>query len=208
MTTLVRLLKYPAAMGIGAADGLNDIFWALWLANTGDFFGNTNDNVVWGTDGLAFATLGTTKAKFMAQTKPNGSPLGMRPEILLVPTELEDTAKSLMMSETLNETTTANKPKPVTNIYRGAFKVVSTPYLSNTAINANASAVAWYLLGNPQRVPCIDVAFLNGVDRPTVEQAEADFNTLGIQMRGYYDFGVALQDFRGGVMGAGIADPS
>ena len=27
----------------------------------------------------------------------------------------------------------------------------------------------------------------------------ADFNTLGIQMRGFHDFGVSKQDFRGGV---------
>ena len=27
----------------------------------------------------------------------------------------------------------------------------------------------------------------------------ADFNVLGIQFRGYFDFGVALQDYRGGV---------
>jgi hypothetical protein len=51
------------------------------------------------------------------------------------------------------------------------------------------------------------VAFLNGIDKPTVEQADADFNTLGIQLRGYYDFGVALQDFRGGVKVTGEVDP-
>jgi hypothetical protein len=38
---------------------------------------------------------------------------------------------------------------------------------------------------------------------PTVETAEADFSVLGIQMRGYFDFGVALQDWRGGVKMAG-----
>ena len=196
----------PAAMGIGAADGLNEIFWAIWLANGSDFFGDTNNNIVEGTAYvLSMAGIAAAKAKFMAQTKPNGSPLGMRPEILLVPTELEDTALQLMQSEMLNETTTANKPKPATNIYRGAFKVVSTPYLSNSAIHTNASSTGYYLLGNPQRVPCIDVAFLNGVDKPTIEQADADFNTLGIQMRGYYDFGVALQDFRGGVWVTGVA---
>jgi len=32
------------------------------------------------------------------------------------------------------------------------------------------------------------------VDRPTVEKTDADFNTLGIQFRGYIDFGVREQD--------------
>ena len=51
----------------------------------------------------------------------------------------------------------------------------------------------------------IEVAFLNGQEAPTIETAEADFNVLGVQMRGYHDFGVALQDFRGGVKSKGEA---
>lgn len=200
--------EVPTAMGIGAADGLNEIFWALWLANASDFFGNDNNNIVHGTANvLSFAGLQEAWNKFMLQTKPNGSPVGIEPEILLVPTALKLTAMQLMQSEKLNETTTANKAKPVDNIFRSMFEVVSTPYLSNTTIHANASSTGYYLIGNPQRVPCVDVAFLNGVDKPTIEQADADFNMLGIQMRGYFDFGVALQDFRGGVFVTGVADP-
>jgi hypothetical protein len=45
----------------------------------------------------------------------------------------------------------------------------------------------------------IEVAFINGQEAPTIETADADFNVLGVQMRGYHDFGVALQDPRGGV---------
>ena len=51
----------------------------------------------------------------------------------------------------------------------------------------------------------IEVAFLNGQESPTIETAEADFSVLGIQMRGYHDFGVALQDARGGVKAKGEA---
>jgi hypothetical protein len=49
----------------------------------------------------------------------------------------------------------------------------------------------------------IEVAFLNGQESPTIETAEADFNVLGIQMRGYHDFGCALQDPRGGTKSKG-----
>ena len=38
-----------------------------------------------------------------------------------------------------------------------------------------------------------------------VETADADFNVLGVQMRGYHDFGVALQDPRGGLRAKGEA---
>jgi len=50
-----------------------------------------------------------------------------------------------------------------------------------------------------------EVAFLNGQESPTIETAEADFSRLGIQMRGYHDFGVALQDPKGGVKAKGEA---
>ncbi|HEX6985677.1 MAG TPA: hypothetical protein VF170_09880, partial [Planctomycetaceae bacterium] len=67
------------------------------------------------------------------------------------------------------------------------------------------SALAWYLLADPSDMPVIEVAFLNGRDTPIVESADADFNTLGVQFRGYHDFGVSLQEYRGGVRMKGEA---
>jgi hypothetical protein len=71
-------------------------------------------------------------------------------------------------------------------------------YLANAQYPGNSSK-AWYLLSEPSDLPVIEVAFLNGQESPTIETAEADFNVLGVKMRGYHDFGVALQDPRGGV---------
>ena len=62
---------------------------------------------------------------------------------------------------------------------------------------------AWYLLADASDLPVIEVAFLNGQESPTIETAEADFNVLGIQMRGFHDFGVSLQEPRGGVKSKG-----
>ena len=42
-----------------------------------------------------------------------------------------------------------------------------------------------------------------GQEEPTIEQAQADFNVLGIQMRGFHDFGVKKQDPRGAIKMAG-----
>jgi len=77
-------------------------------------------------------------------------------------------------------------------------------YLGNTKYTGN-SQKAWYLLSDPNDLPVIEVAFLNGNESPTIDSAEAEFNVLGIQMRGYHDFGVALQDARGGVKSKGEA---
>ena len=49
------------------------------------------------------------------------------------------------------------------------------------------------------------VSFLNGQESPTVESAEADFNTLGVQFRGYHDFGCDAADYLCGVMSKGAA---
>jgi hypothetical protein len=71
-------------------------------------------------------------------------------------------------------------------------------YLGNTQYTGN-STKAWFMLADPNDLPVIEVAFLNGQESPTIETAEADFNVLGVQMRGYHDFGASLQDYRGGV---------
>ena len=86
----------------------------------------------------------------------------------------------------------------------GKFDVISSAYLGNASFTG-ASSKAWYLQADPNRLPALEVAFLNGVDRPTVEKTDADFNTLGIQFRGYIDFGVREQDYRGALKMKGEA---
>lgn len=59
--------------------------------------------------------------------------------------------------------------------------------------------VPWYLMAKPSVLPVIEASFLNNKRVPTVETAQADFNNLGIQMRGFYDFGNEKQNWRGAV---------
>ena len=192
----------PRQIGMGAAEAIADATWGLWLSNPVQsdgkaFFHADHANYVTGADtALSVDSLTDAEVAFGLQTKPNGKPLGIPAGILLVPTALKVPAEMLMKSVQLNETTTANKAKPSANPHVGKFDVVSSVYLSNSSFTG-ASSKAWYLLADPNRLPAIEVAFLNGVDRPTVEKTDADFNTLGIQFRGYIDFGVREQDHRG-----------
>ena len=149
----------------------------------------TGDNTNLSIDSLTAAEI-----KFGEQTKPNGRPLGATPSILLVPTALKVIAELLMKSTTLNETT--DVPKPNANPHTGKYQIVSSTYLGNGSFDG-ASSKAWYLMADPNRLPALEVAFLGGMDRPTIERADADFNTLGVQFRGYIDFGVREQDHRG-----------
>jgi len=99
---------------------------------------------------------------------------------------------------------TASSTQGDANIYRGRFRVESSPYMHNVAYTGY-SAAAWYLLADPAVMPVIEIVALNGRVEPTIETADADFNVLGVQMRGYSDVGVNLQEYRGGVRADGSA---
>jgi phage major head subunit gpT-like protein len=197
---LNAITQIPTELGMGANDAFNQIFWTEFLDNS-SFFASGNANVSTVTGTLDLVGMGEAEVIFMAQTKPNGTPLGLMPSILLVPTTLRNKALTLMNSaQLIDGSSTAAQGS--TNIYQGRYSVVSSPYMENTAY-AGYSAAAWYLLANPQRLATIEAAFLNGRESPTVETAEADFNVLGVQMRAYHDFGVNLQEYRAGVRADG-----
>ncbi len=200
---LGAITTVPRKLGRGSGLKINDVFWTIFLANT-DFFKVANKNFLSGAD-TVLSIDGLTKAEvaFMDQVDGDGKPIGIMPSIMLVPTALSAIGTQLFKSMELRDTTASTK-YPVSNPHQGKFRVEVSRYLSNASYTGN-SAKAWYLLADPADLPVIEVAFLNGQESPTIETAEADFNVLGIQMRGYHDFGCALQDPRGGVRAKGEA---
>jgi hypothetical protein len=187
-------------VGRGGALKLNDIFWTVFLNNS-SFFTSGHSNVsTGGGSALALAGLQTADSTFVTQTDPDGFPLGVSARLLVVPSALRITALNLMNSTFIVSGNTTGLPDG--NAFAGAYEVVSSPYMSNSTYTGNSSA-AWYILADPNDLPVIEVAFLNGVQMPTVETTQAEFEILGIAMRGYFDFGVSLQEYRGGVRSAG-----
>lgn len=197
---LGALTKVPKRLGRGAMLKLNDIFWAEFLNNSA-FFTGARSNVNEGVADMTIGGLTATEVVFMSQTDPDGKPLGVSPAIILVPTALQAAALNLMSSERLIDGTSTDKQGDA-NIYRGRFRVESSPYMHNTAYTGY-SAAAWYMLADPAVMPVIEIAALNGRVEPVVETADADFNVLGVQMRAYSDVGVNLQEYRGGVRADG-----
>ncbi len=199
---LGALTTVPKKLGNGAMKKLNDIFWTKLLgAVAADFFAAGNSNLNAGVATMSLSGLTATEILFMAQTNPDRTPLGLEPAILLVPTALKAGAKGLTDPNsqliTGESTTTSNA-----NVFRGRFTVESSPYISNATYTGNTS-VGWWMLANPADMPVIEIAALNGQIEPTVETAQAEFNVLGVQMRGYSDVGVELQEYRGGVYADG-----
>lgn len=204
---LRALSNVPTMIGRGAAIKLNEVFWTAFMDNA-SFFTSGNKNYIDGaTTVLSIEGLRQADQKFLDQTDEDGKPLGVKASVLLVPSSLKVTAIQLMNSTELrtSEALSSGGAKfGTSNPFAGAYLPVATPYLNNTSFSGY-SATAWYLLANPMDLAAIEVAFLNGVEVPTIETADADFTTLGIMMRGYHDFGVTKQDKRAGVKSKGAA---
>ena len=197
--------QVPRRLGRGGALKINDVFWTAFMDNS-TFFTSGRGNYDDGTDtALDAAGLKAAMTLWDAMTDPDGKPLGSSPRYLLVPPGQWAPAMALMNSTTVNtggSSTLAQVPN--NNPWAGMFTVLKSKYLANSSYTGY-SALAWYLLCDPNDIPVIEVCFLNGRDMPTVETADADFNTLGVQMRAYHDFGVAKQEYRGGAKFKGEA---
>ncbi|MBU6222932.1 MAG: Mu-like prophage major head subunit gpT family protein [Planctomycetes bacterium] len=181
---LGALTVLPTRLGRGAGLKLNSVFWSEFESSNSSYF--SKETAAAG-NALTIASLKTATTGYRKLTDPDGKPLAVTPRMLLVPPELEITAAELMGGSLL--ITGENSTRTNVNVLAGRYQVVSSAYLS--------SATTWWLVASPSDLPAMEVAFLNGVRVPTVEQAEADFNVLGVQMRGYFDFGVAKAESRG-----------
>ncbi len=198
---LGAITTVPRKLGRGSGLKINDAFWTTFM-NNASFFTAGNKNFISGaTTALSIDGLTLGETTFMDQVDGDGKPIGLMPAILLVPTAISAIASQLFKSLEMRDNT-ANARTPITNPHQGKYRVEVSRYLGNTSYTGN-STKAWYLISDPNDVPTIEVAFLNGQESPTIETADADFNVLGIQMRGYHDFGVALQDPRGAVKSKG-----
>ena len=194
-------------LGAGAARRFNRVFWSRFMDNA-SFFTSGRGNYITGADSaLDLSGTGLQKGilAFRKLKSPDGKRLGGIPTILLVPPELQFIAQRLFQSTTVNTGgASANDSVPSDNIHAGKYRPVVCDWLSDTAFTGN-SAKAWYLLRPPTILAPVVVSFLDGVQTPTVDMAEADFNTLGIQFRGYHDFGVDPAEWLSGIKSKGEA---
>ncbi len=182
-------------LGMGAAIKVNKEFWTVWLAaaNAGVFWAAGRGNLV---TSASFNTAGLTKAvkAFRTIGGTDGGLMNLNPDRVLVPPELETTALEFFTSREQRDTTATTKAG-TNNIFNNRFRPVVVPELSNSSFTGY-SATDWWMLPNPAILASASVVFLNGVQTPVIESADVDFNVLGIQFRGYHDFGVQMTEHR------------
>lgn len=195
---LGALTAVPQRIGRGAGLKINDIFWTVFL-NNGSVFTTGNKNYKAGADtALSLSALEVAEQMCREMKDADGTPLGFPTyPNLLVPPAINRRAIEINRSPEYRDTTASTKTT-TTNTFAGMFNPLSSSYMGSTKYTGN-SQKKWYLLLPPEVLPLIEIAFLDGKEEPTVETSEADFDTLGIDMRGFHDFGVEFQDFRAGV---------
>jgi phage major head subunit gpT-like protein len=186
---LGALTAVPRRLGRGAALKFNQVFWAAFEASNSSYFQGASAGA---GNALAIGAVETAYGAYRSLTDPDGAPLGITPKILLVPVGLRITADKIQTGNTLLASslgsTSSKVLEPQANVLAGKFTIVDSAYLSSSS--------TWWLAADPADLPTMEVGFLNGQRQPTVEQAEADFDTLGIQVRGYFDFGVSKAESR------------
>jgi phage major head subunit gpT-like protein len=185
---LGALTAIPQRVGRGGALKLNDVFWAEFVDDA-SFFTTARGNKKTTAGALSLTNLKAIATMFRKLRDADNNPVAVDPRILLVPADQELAAAEIMGSALIQSGASGGQPDR--NVLAGRYQVVSTTYLSNVD--------DYYLLASPADLPVMEVAFLNGVQSPIVETAEADFNTLGVQMRGYFDFGVAKAEYLAGI---------
>ncbi|NRP55799.1 peptidase S14 [Xylella fastidiosa] len=117
--------------------------------------------------------------------------LDIVPALWLGPLSLGSKARELNAQEYNDE---AGKQQRKPNVVRGLFSdVVDSPRLKENA---------WYTFADPTLEPVIEVAFLNGVHTPTLEQ-DTNFRTDGLSWKVVHRYGVAAVGWRGATRTSG-----
>lgn len=190
---LNALLRIPMAFGAAGSRRINDIVYYILTGNqvmsydSKALFHSDHANLASPAD--VFGTTGVSNGRenMRKQTGPNGAVLNIVPRFLLVPAALETSADVLLRSVA---STDSEKNSGVINPFQNSLVPVVEARLDSN------SKTAWYLAADPNQVDTVEVMFLDGVQQPVIEEAEAsDIDGKSFYVR--LDVGARALDHRG-----------
>jgi phage major head subunit gpT-like protein len=166
---------------MGASTNGADGVGLLSTAHPGrpDGGGSTQSNE--GTAALTIANLDTARQAMMNYTDDKGVLLGVNPDLLLVPPELERTATQIVSERALYE---PGSTQFDVNMFAGRVR----PIVWNRLTDSNA----WYLMDS--RMMSQHLIFQWRI-QPEFAQAE-DFDGMQAKYRGYMRYGIGWTDWR------------
>ncbi|WP_252497867.1 ClpP-like prohead protease/major capsid protein fusion protein [Escherichia coli] len=188
------LTSIPQQMGAAASRTVGDLVYAVLVANQrmGDknpLFDAKHSNLI--NSELDIPGLSAARKAMRMQKNNAGAVLNIPPRFLLVPVELEDRATQLIRSTSLPDAQNSG----VFNPYNDALTVITEARLDADSVKS------WYLLAG-QGSDTIEVAYLDGIDTPYLEQQQG-FTVDGVTFKVRIDAGVSPLDWRGMVKSSG-----
>lgn len=193
---LQALVDIPMMMGEAAKATIGDLVYAVLTSNPAmrdgtPLFHTDHKNIADATAGVSVETLDAARL-LMRQQKSANRHLNIRPGFILTPTALESQHNQTIKSTSVKGTdANAGVSNPIQNF----AEVIAEPRLDE------APQLDWYLAAAKGR-DTIEVAYLNGVDAPYIEQQQG-FGVDGVATKVRIDAGVAPRDYRGLVKATG-----
>jgi ATP-dependent Clp endopeptidase proteolytic subunit ClpP len=187
---LSAMVRVPQRMGRAAIRTVGNLVYAVLtgnplMADGNNLFSAAHNND--GPDPLSIDGLDAGRVAMALQRDPENFAAGglnIRPAFLLVPVALEGEARILLQSQYVpGETFVPNKVAGMAQI------------ISDARLDA-ASSDVWYLAASSAIHDTIEVAYLNGVQTPVLEQREG-WGVDGVEFKVRLDAGVKALDFRG-----------
>ncbi|EMD6814824.1 Clp protease ClpP [Citrobacter koseri] len=191
---LNSLTDVPMKMGRAAKATIGDLVYAILTTNQKLSDGKAlfhADHKNLSAGAISVASIDEAR-KLMRLQKEGERSLNIRPAYMLVPVGLETLANQTIKSASVKG---ADINSGINNPIQNFADVISEPRLDA------ADQKAWYLAA-AQGSDTIEVAYLNGVDTPYIDQQEG-FSTDGIATKVRIDAGVAPLDYRGMVKSSG-----
>lgn len=191
--------RVARAFSMAAARNLNATVYNVLtgnpvMADTEQLFSVAHANIAEAGGALSIESLSEARRSMRRQKGLNSDyPLGISPEILIVPSALETAAYQLI------ETAGGYDPEGgfgTQNPFYRRMKIVVDPVLDDS------SESAWFVAANPAQFDTVEVSYLDGRTQPWVdEQTEFEVDAFSTKIR--FVFGVCPLDFRGLYMNEG-----
>ncbi|MEZ2746312.1 ClpP-like prohead protease/major capsid protein fusion protein [Halopseudomonas bauzanensis] len=185
---LSALTRVPRLMGRAAIRTVGDLVYAVLTGNPAmsdgkTLFHNDHKNLLPGA-ALSIANIGKGMQAMRTQ-KDGKATLDIRPKYLLTSVAQEPTAIALLAAEFDPALADAKVPNPV----RNKLEVISDPRLDD------ASNTTSYMLADQSMYDTLEVAYLDGNDKPYLEQQQG-FTVDGAAFKVRIDAGVAPLSWR------------
>lgn len=187
--------RVALALGQAAGRTIEKDVYALFALNGGNgptmsdgnpLFHASHGNIAGTGAAPSVAAFDAARQALASQKDPGGNDyLDITAALWLGPLALGGQAR--VVNDAQYDVDVSNKFQ-VPNKVRGMVRdVIDTPRLAGNA---------WYLLADPAIEPVFEVAFLDGVQTPTLEQ-EVNFRTDGLSWKVVHKYGVAAVGYRG-----------